>query len=247
MKVSVITVVYNDIKHIECCIKSIISQSYPNIEYIIIDGKSSDGTLDVISHYKNKITKITSEKDEGYVDAMNKGLRMATGDIIGFLHSDDFYAQSSVIEDVVEVFKKEDTDSVYGDLVYVSQNDTEKIIRYWKSGNFAVEKIKNGWMPPHPALFIKRKVYEKYDFLDKTFKIAADYELILRFLYKNRISTHYMPKTLVKMRWGGISNKSIKNIFKKSMEDYKICKRYGLSVTSLIKKNIIKLPQFLKK
>jgi len=244
MKLSVITVVYNNANCIEECIKSVLSQSFKNLEYIVVDGASTDGTRAILEKYKGKIDRLISEKDKGYVHAMNKGLASATGDAVGFLHSDDMYTHRGVLGDVAEVFEKISPDSLYGDLVYVRKNNPEKIVRYWKAGKYSREKMKRGWMVPHPTFFVRRDVYLKYGPFDSAFKIAADYELMLRLLYKHKISTFNTNKLLVKMRWGGKSNKSIKNIIEKTTEDYKAIRSYGLGLSTLLGKNIMKLPQF---
>ncbi|MGB2705788.1 MAG: glycosyltransferase family 2 protein [Candidatus Omnitrophota bacterium] len=244
MKVSIITVVYNNADYIEDCMKSVVSQSYPDVEYIMIDGKSTDGTLEIISRYRDKIAKVVSEEDVGYVYAMNKGAKMATGDIVGFLHSDDIYTHSKVIEKVAAAFINRSCDSLYGNLLYVKKNNPDRIIRHWKGGDYSANKIRRGWMPPHPTFFVKRAIYEKHGYFNTNFKIAADYELILRFLYKCRISTCYINEVLAKMRWGGKSNKNIRNIAQKSLEDYRALRMYGLGIRTLLMKNIIKLPQF---
>ncbi|NQU95349.1 MAG: glycosyltransferase [Candidatus Omnitrophica bacterium] len=249
MKISIITVVHNNAEYIGDCIKSVIGQSYSAIEYIIVDGKSTDGTLEVVNQHKEKIAKIISEKDKGYVYAMNKGLEAATGDIVGFLHSDDFYAHERVIEEIVGMFKKTSTDSLYGDLVYVKKDNPNKIVRYWKGGAYNLNRIRWGWMPPHPTFFVKREIYEKHGYFNTDFKIAADYEIMLRFLYRHKISIHYMPEILVNMRTGGVSNKGFRNIMRKSFEDYKICKNYdaGKGFSAIILKNLTKIPQFFIK
>ena len=205
MKVTIITPTYNSSKTIEHCLRSIHSQTYPHIEHIIIDGGSMDGTVDIIRKYEDKIACWISEKDNGIYDAINKGIRRATGEAIGILHSDDFYADSYVIEGVVKQLKEKKTDSCYGDLVYVDRNDTSKIVRYWRAGGFKKERFKFGWMPPHPTFFCKREIYEKYGLLNLDFPLASDYELMLRFLYKYGVSTTYISKVLVKMRTGGTS------------------------------------------
>ncbi len=248
MKISIITAVYNRADVIEDCIKSVLSQSYKNIEHIIIDGGSTDGALEVIERYRNGISKIVSEPDDGIYDALNKGIRLATGDIIGFLHADDFYAHDKVIERVVEVFLKHGVDSCYGDLLYVDRNNTDRVIRYWKSSPYKLGKFKYGWMPPHPTFFVKRVIYKRYGYFNTDFRIAADYELMLRFLEKHKISTYYIPEVLIKMRLGGASNKSLKNMAIKSYEDYKAWKINNLKGSFLIilLKNVVKIPQFLR-
>lgn len=248
MKVSIITSVYNNELTIEDAIKSVISQNYHNIEYIIIDGFSKDKTFDIIKKYENKIYKFVSEQDNGIYDGLNKGLSYATGDIIGFLHSDDIYADENVISDVVNTFLKNNTDSIYSDLVYVDKNDTNKIFRYWKSGEYSLKKLSNGWMPPHPTFFVKKEFYDKYGKFDLDFKIAADYDFMLRMLGKYKITTSYLPKVIYKMRVGGASNKNFKSIIQKSIEDIKALKNNNIGgLYTLLMKNLSKIPQFLKK
>ncbi len=246
MKITIITSAYNSEKTIEEAIKSVVTQTYNDIEYIVIDAASSDNTLEIINHYKNQIDIIVSEPDQGIYDGLNKGIALAKGDVIGFLHSDDLYKNNKVIEKVAYAFEKSRADSVYGDLVYVSEKDTLKIFRYWKSGQFHPRKLKQGWMPPHPTFFVRRKIYEQYGLFDTSFKIAADYDSILRFLGKHQITTHYLPEVLIKMRVGGESNKSLKNLIQKSREDLRAMKSNNIGhLGSLIFKNISKIPQFL--
>ena len=270
MKISIITAVYNNRPFILSCIQSVATQIYPHIEHIIIDGGSNDGTLKAIkgvmspaSHitdYGSRVTKIISEPDNGIYDALNKGIKIATGDVIGFLHADDVYADKTVIEKVMEVMSKDGCESCYGDLLYVKEKGKETIqnsklktqnfqlVRYWKSGEFNPDKFKWGWMPPHPTFFVRREVYEKLGVFDTSFKIAADYELMLRFLGRNRISTCYIPEVLVKMRIGGASNRSIGNILRKSYEDYRAMKMHHIGgVFTLLQKNLSKIPQFFQK
>jgi glycosyltransferase len=248
MKISIITATYNNEKTIEQTIQSVINQTYQDIEYIVIDGNSSDNTLKIVDKYRNKISHIISEADKGMYDALNKGIMKATGNIIGFLHADDFYSENTILEKVEHTFKVYGTQSVYGDLDYVAQENPEKIIRKWKSGKFEFDELKKGWMPPHPTFFVLRDVYWKYGFFDLKYKIASDYDLMLRFLGKHKISTAYLPEVLVKMRWGGKSNKSIDNIILKSKEDYRALKNNNIGgIYSLFMKNFRKISQFFKK
>lgn len=232
MKISIITSCLNAKKTINDTIKSVLGQSYPDIEYIIIDGYSTDGTVDVIGCYKDKISKFISEPDNGIYDGMNKGLKIATGDIIGFLNSDDVYTDKNIIKEIAEKFETGNPDSIYGNIMYVDRKG--KITRYWNPGKFSKDKFEKGWHPPHPAFFVKRLVYEKYGVFNENFKISADYEIMLRFLYKYDISTSYINKTLVKMQKGGVSNKNIRNIMRANVECYKAWKTNGLKINKCI-------------
>ena len=222
--------VFNGKENIENAIQSVLRQSYKNIEYIIIDGGSTDGTLDIIGKHKDKIAKFVSEKDKGIYDAMNKGLRLAEGKVIGILNSDDFYAYDQAIEDVILEIKNKKADACWGDIVYVDAKKTDKVLRYWKSSDYKEGKFERGWMPPHPSFFVRKEIYDKFGKFDVGFRIAADYELMLRFLKKDRIKTCYLPKILVKMRVGGESNKSVKNIIKANIECCKAWEKNGLKV-----------------
>ena len=231
-------------------IESVFSQDYPDIEYIIIDGGSRDGTFEYIQSLGNNISMSISEPDKGLYDALNKGVRHATGDVVGFLHADDLYASTNVLSMVAASITENKCDSVYGDLEYVDKSDTNKIIRYWKSGSYDHTKLKQGWMPPHLTFFVKRSLYEQAklpngEYFDTTMKIAADYDFMMRLLNKNDVSVQYLPEVLVKMRIGGTSNKSIKNIIKKSAEDYKAIRRNNIGgIRTLLMKNLSKITQF---
>lgn len=248
MKVSVITAVRNGAETLRGCIESVQKQTIPS-EHIIIDGASTDGTFDIIAQYRSSIAKVISEPDKGIYDGLNKGIRLASGDVIGLLHGDDFYAHDKVLESVVRVFEEQNVDSCYGDLLYVDKNDTDKVIRYWRASGYQPGKFKYGWMPPHPTFFVRREIYEKYGLFNTAFRIAADYELMLRFLEKCRISTYYISEVLIKMRLGGTSNKSLKNLFTKSSEDYKAWKVNNLNggLHTILLKNFSKIPQFFIK
>ncbi len=219
MKVSVITVTYNSYETLLDTIESVNSQDYDNIEHVIVDGASTDKTAIAIRKYLPPHAVFVSEPDEGLYHALNKGISMATGDIIGVLHADDIYANEKVITKVVKTFKKAKSDSVYADLHYVSKKYPKRIIRNWKSGKYKKNKFLNGWMPPHPTFFAKKLLFEKYGIYNTDFKRAADYELMLRFLYKFEASTAYLPETIVKMRVGGISNGNMPARIKANMED----------------------------
>lgn len=246
MKISIITVVRNNKNTIKDAIESVIGQTYNKIEYIVIDGSSTDGTLDIIQSYRDKINTFISEPDSGIYDAMNKGIKLATGDVIGFLNSDDFYPTNNVINRVMEEFQRKQVDSIYGDLVYIDSKNINKIVRYWKAKAYKPGFFKKGWHPPHPTFFVKKEVYEKYGVFNLEFKIAADYELMLRFFEKYKISNSYIPEILVKMRVGGESNKSFTNIIKANFECYRAWKVNGLHTPVLlgIKKPLTKLFQY---
>jgi len=247
MKVSVITSVYNNKETIEDAIKSVLSQTYENIEYVVVDGGSSDGTLDIIEKYKDQIDVLVSEPDKGIYDGLNKGLDLATGDIVAFLHSDDLYADEHTIEHVASVFEKEDVDGVYGDLIYTPKEDTSKVLRYWKSKDFHPDLLKQGWMPAHPTFFLKKEIYDKYGKFDLSFKIAGDYDFMLRVLSKG-IKVKYLPEVIYKMRVGGESNKSLKNIILKSKEDLRALSKNNVGgLYTLLIKNLSKVSQFFRK
>ncbi len=247
MKVSIITAVYNNEKTIEDCMSSVLNQTYPDIEYIIIDGGSNQETLTKLEAAAKKHDNITlsSEPDHGIYDALNKGVKKATGEIVGFVHSDDFLADTQVIASIVEVFKKQGVDGVYGDLHYVALENTNKIIRNWISQPFNPELLKKGWMPAHPTLYVKKQVYDTFGAFNIKFKIAADYDFILRIFKQKDLRFFYLPKTIVKMRVGGASNKSLKNIIQKSKEDYRAVKdnKTGGWLT-ILQKNVSKFKQF---
>lgn len=221
MKVSIITVTYNSSETVEETVKSVIKQTYPNIEYIIVDGGSKDDTLAILDKYKLGISKRISEKDSGIYDAINKGIELAEGDVIGILHSDDFYIDENVIENYVRTFESNSCDAVYADLFYVERNNTEKITRKWKSGNYKEGSFMYGWMPPHPTFFVRKNLYDRLGKFNLAFKTAADYELMLRFIHKHKIKLAYLPQYTVKMRVGGASNVSLKNRFNANLEDRK--------------------------
>ena len=250
MKVSVITACLNSEDTLEHSIKSVLSQNYPSIEHIVIDGKSSDGTLAIIETYKNMISTFVSEEDDGVYDALNKGIRMASGDIIGFVHADDRLADPNVLSDIAQVFRETNADAVYGDLAYISNDNKNKIVRYWKSGRFSRAKLRAGWMPPHPAMYMKREIYEKAklfngEYFDTCFRIASDYDFMIRVLDKMKISVAYLPRVLVQMRTGGVSNKNLRNILLKSKEDYIAIRRNNIGgLSTLLSKNFRKIPQF---
>ena len=247
MIVSIITASYNSENTIHTCMESVLNQDYKEIEYIIVDGKSNDNTISIIKKFKKKYSEIKSisEKDHGIYDALNKGIELAKGDIIGFVHSDDFLASPTIISNIIEKFKCHNCDGVYGDLKYVDKKNINKTKRIWKSSAFSKHLLKKGWMPAHPTLFLKKSIYSNYGTFDLNYKIAADYKFILGIFKKTNLKFIYTPEIITVMRTGGTSNKSLKNIIKKSVEDYKAIRFHkvgGLAV--LISKNISKIKQF---
>jgi glycosyltransferase involved in cell wall biosynthesis len=247
LKVSIITVVYNNYKTIADTIESVLQQTYDDIEYIVVDGASSDGTVEIVQQHLSQISKFVSEADGGLYEAMNKGISLATGDVIGFLHADDFFSSSNVVSQIVSAFQECETDSIYADLVYVDRLNVSKIVRNWKSGQFNKRKFLYGWMPPHPTFYVKREIYERLGVYNTTFKSAADYELMLRYLYKHNISTTYIPKCFIKMRRGGKSNLSIGNRLKANREDHQawLENKIQAKIYTRFLKPLRKLVQFL--
>jgi glycosyltransferase involved in cell wall biosynthesis len=243
MKVSIITICYNSASTLEATIRSVMHQDYPNIEYIIIDGASHDGTMDIIEKYKSKIAVLVSEKDKGIYDAMNKGLERATGDLIGILNSDDTYAYPSVISDIVTQIG--DSDSIYADLQYVD-GTTGKVVRNWKSGSFHRDNFLKGWMPPHPTFFVRKEIYQRHGHFLIDQGSAADYEIMLRFLFKHNIKAAYWPKVIIQMKTGGASNITWKQRINANQQDRLSWKINGLQPKwyTLWLKPIRKIRQF---
>ncbi len=248
MKISVITVSYNSEKTIEDTIKCVLNQTHQDVEYIVVDGASKDSTGQIIERYKDRITKVIVEPDYGIYDAMNKGIRAATGEIVGFLNADDTYVGDKVLERISQAFEEYRADSVYGDLCYVSEEDTDNVVRFWRAGKFNERSFRNGWMPPHPTFYVKRNVLEKFGVFDPTFRFAGDYELVLRLLYKHRISTHYIPYCMVKMRIGGAGNRWMENRLIANLEDRLAWKKNKLkpSAYTTVLKPLRKIFQFVK-
>ncbi|GAB2773580.1 glycosyltransferase family 2 protein [Rhabdobacter roseus] len=221
MKVSIITVVYNGASSIRQCIESVVRQDYNNIEYIIIDGQSTDETLATVYEYQESIHTIISEPDRGIYDAMNKGIQRATGDVIGMLNADDRYTDTSVISDIVAALRSSQAEAVYGDLVYVHPSDPSQATRTWISGAYRSASFLWGWMPPHPAFFLKKKWYDQYGTFRLDLGSSADYELMLRMLYKHKLSPVYLPRVLVQMSTGGVSNSTLSNRIQANKNDRK--------------------------
>ena len=249
MKISIITVVYNNPQVYEA-LDSILNQRLEGeLESIVVDGGSRAETIEAIKPYLPRLGYFISERDNGIYHAMNKGLTMATGDIVGTLNSDDLYADDQVLQKVMEAFQDPLVDIVYGDLVYVSAADTSRVIRYWRSKPYHAGLFEKGWMPPHPSFFARREIYEKYGLFNLDFKIAADFELMARFLAYHSAPAVHLAEVLVKFRMGGASNQSIRNILRANLESRRACLLNGLKISPLfiLRKIGSKIPQFFRR
>jgi len=245
-EVTIITACFNSEASIAATVESVLAQTFPDIEYLVIDGGSRDGTLARIEPYRDRIRKIVSEKDRGIYDAINKGVQSASGEIIGFLHSDDRFRHPGAVEQLVEQLEREQTDGIYSDLEYIRGSGGEaSVLRHWKSRPFHPGLLAQGWMPPHPTLYLRRRVYERVGGFDLRYRIAADYDFILRAFREPGFRFSYLPEVTVQMQTGGASNGSLGRILQKSREDYEILSRHGLSpLSTLLRKNLSKIPQF---
>lgn len=243
-KISIITVVFNSQKTIERCINSVLQQKFKNIEYIIIDGGSTDDTCQIIDNYRENIDVFISKPDNGIYDAMNKGIALATGDVVGIVNADDFFADSNVLEDVAKVFAEQNTEILYGDLDYIDSND--KVIRKWRSGKYSKGLFNWGWMPPHPTFYCKRSLFDKLGVYKLEYGSAGDYELMLRFIHLNNIEAYYLNRVLIKMVIGGISNKSLGNRVNAMRFDLKAMKnnKIFLPMVTILFKPLRKVAQF---
>lgn len=233
MKVSIITVSFNSAKTLPHTIESVAAQDYPDIEYLVIDGRSNDGTQDIIKSYNGVVSKWLSEPDEGLYDAMNKGIQLATGDVVGIINSDDFYHRKDAISQVVNAFQEYGSQCVYGDVHFVKPDDLTKTVRYYSSRKFNLGAFSWGFMPAHPTFFTYRSNFEKFGYYKLDYKIAADFELLVRFLYKNRLSYHYLDLDLLKMRLGGVSTASLKSTWIINQEDLRACRENGVKTNYL--------------
>jgi len=247
LKISVITIVYNRSATVGQAIDSVACQTHPHIEHVVVDGASTDGTLAAIEERRHPAMRLVSEPDRGIYDALNKGVGLTTGEVVGLVHSDDFLAHEGVLGLVAEAFADPDVDAVYGDLDYVSVSDTTRIVRRWRAGEFSPRKLRWGWMPPHPTLFVRRSIFEKLGSYDTSYRIAADYDAILRWFGREGMGVAYIPEVLVKMRVGGESNRSLRNILRKSREDLRALRVNGMGgFGALAFKNLRKIPHFFR-
>ncbi len=249
MKISVITVSYNSAATMEDTLRSVAAQRYQEVEHLIVDGGSRDGTLEIIDRHRATLAQVVSEPDQGVWDAMNKGIALARGEVVGFLNADDVYADERCLETVAAAFADPEVDACYADLVYVDRMDTGRVVRYWRSRDFTPGLFRLGWMPAHPTFFVRRCIYARCGGFDLRYPRQSDFELAMRLLEVHRIRARYIPRILVKMRTGGMSNNSWRNILRGNLEAYRACRSSGIRVTPLfiVRKMLSRLPQFFAK
>lgn len=240
-----ITATFNRAATVAEAVESVKNQTHREMEHLVIDGASSDDTVAEVRRVAEDRLTLVSEPDQGIYDALNKGIALASGDVIGLLHSDDVFAAPDVLERVAEAFADPRVQGVYGDLEYVSSSDPDRVIRYWRAGAYAPGKLRRGWMPPHPTLYLRREVLAEWGGYDTRYRIAADYDAMLRWLLQGRIRLAYIPRVLVRMRVGGASNRSLRQILRKSLEDYRALRANGAGgLWTLLLKNLRKIGQF---
>ena len=252
MKISIITVAYNSEKYISTAIESVLAQTYSDIEYIVVDGNSTDSTIDIVKEYEPKFCgrmRWVSEADNGLYDAMNKGIRMATGEIVGILNSDDFYNHTNCLEKMAQLFENENINSCFADVRFVSSENLDKTVRYYSSAKFSPQKFRFGFMPAHPSFFVRKKYFDKIGYYQTDYQIAADYELLIRFLYTNKISYKYLPLDIIKMRTGGTSTKSLKSNYILNKEIVRACRENGIytNMFILMFKYFVKIFEYINK
>ena len=249
IKVSIITVCYNSEKTIESTIQSVMAQDYPYLEYIVVDGASKDGTLEILQKYQEGITTLISEPDKGMYDAMNKGIKSATGQVIGILNSDDFFHDPQVISRVAKAFREEEIEAAIGDIVFVKEGAEEQVLRRYSARKWKPARFAWGYMPPHPSFFVKKTLFGKLGYYKTDYKIAADYELLIRFLLVNKINWMYLPHTTTKMRMGGKSTQGLKSLLTLNKEIARACKENGVysNFPMIYSKYLFKPFEFLKK
>jgi len=246
IRISVVTVCFNSAETIADTLRSVAEQTYTDVEHIIVDGGSSDATLTIVDAHRRGLARVISEPDRGPYDAMNKGIAAASGEVVGFLNADDVYADAQALAAVAEAFAHPEVDACYADLVYVDRKDPERIVRYWKSRDFCPGLFRRGWMPAHPTFYVRRRVFERYGGFDLRYPRQADFELAMRLLELHHVVTRYIPRILVRMRKGGLSNSSYLGILRGNLEAYRACRNCGMAVTPLfmLRKVLSRLPQF---
>lgn len=244
--VSIITTCYNRARTIRSAIESVLAQDYPDIEYIVVDGASTDGSMEIIKEYEGRIAKIVSEPDHGMYEAINKGIRLSTGSVVGLLHSDDFFYDNHVISKVMEQIKETGADFLYGDGLFVNYENTDKVIRNWIGGEYRTWKVRHGWLPLHPTCYIRRNVIQKRGLYNETYKIAADSDFLFRYLLSGDITVTYMNEYIVRMRMGGLST-DIKKRKQMWQEDIRMYRSHGMNPTiTKLEKMIWKVPQYIR-
>ena len=245
-RISVITATYNRVQSLEQAVRSVHAQTWPAVEHVLVDGASTDGSTELLRRLVRPGDRLLSEPDQGIYDALNKGLRLASGDVVGFMHSDDFFADDTILAQVAAAFADPAVDAVYGDLDYVSKDAPDRVVRRWRSCDYAPSLLARGWMPAHPTLYLRQRVIERWGGFDTRFRIAADYDAILRYFGQGRMRAVYLPTVMVKMRLGGESNRSLGRILTKMREDLWALRRNGVGgVGALFWKNASKLRQFI--
>ena len=248
INISVVTAVYNRRDTVGQALDSVLAQTHPAVQSVVIDGASTDGTVQLLEQYRSRLGVFLSEPDQGLYDALNKGIRRATGDVVGFLHADDLFADEQVLARIAQAFADPQVEAVYGDLVYVRHDDVTQVVRYWRAGHFDRDALRHGWMPPHPTFYVRRSVYERFGLFDTRYRIAADYDTVLRFLAGGAIRTAYIPQVLIRMRTGGVSNRSLGNILRKSREDLEVTRRNHVGgFGTVLQKNLSKVSQFWRR
>lgn len=245
MKISVVTAVMNGRATLPKAMQSLMGQTHPEIEHVVQDGGSTDGTVEYLKAQGHPAMSLVSAPDTGIYDAINNGIRRATGDVIGLLHADDHLAADNVLAEVANAFTDPNIDGVYGDLQYVARDDETRVIRHWKAGPYAQSRLKRGWMPPHPTLYLRRGVFDRSGLYDTSYRISGDYDGMLRFLTTGQVRLAYIPQVMVRMKIGGASNRSFAQMIRKSREDYRAIRHNKVGgIGTLVGKNLSKLPQF---
>jgi len=248
MRISIVTIAFNAARTLPATLQSVAAQDYPNVEHWLIDGASTDNTAQVVKEQGAHLAGFVSEPDQGLYDALNKGIARCTGDVIGLLHADDVFASPTVLSDIARAFADENINAVYGDLEYIDNSAQARVIRYWQAGSFAPAKLHWGWMPPHPTLYVRRALYERIGLFDTSYRVAADYDFVLRLFSDPQLRAAYLPQVLVRMRVGGVSNRSLRNILRKSGEDLRALRRHGVGgLATLACKNLRKVGGFIQR
>jgi glycosyltransferase len=247
-KISIITVTYQSARTLSATIDSVRRQTFKDFEYIVVDGGSTDDTIDILKKNSDVVDKWISEPDGGIYDAMNKGIGLSEGELVGFIHADDVFAKADVLDNIDLRFKETEFHLLYGDLEYVRSENPDKVVRYWRSGSFRRQQLQRGWMPPHPTVYVNRDFFKRVGRFDVDYRISADYEWLLRALSRPSVKVEYMPEVMVRMKLGGASNGSLRNVIAKSGEDLKALRSHNIGgFRTLFLKNASKLSQFVRR